>query len=239
MKYGTWHAYEGVGSIWLAIALAIVAGILIYFAIRLRSPIDFKRPQKSLGVVIVITWILSAFAFLFAAAITGSALVQQAGHITPPVNPITPFTFTFGVMSLFVIVVLTQNLGFRGALGSALVGVIAAPLIFELPFDLIIMGRVYLPSPHIAFMLLYFLPLISVELLGFAMLMLSPVTKLSRATLLFLAAMFLLFAAWALFGFAYPSAPLPIVFNVTSKLMAFAASISLFIPHEQPQDAMH
>src|SRR6266487_1830271 len=110
-----------------------------------------------------------------------------------------------GALAFFVIVYLTQQGGVWVASGSALVGTIAAPMIFELPFDLIVMWRTYPPAPAIPFTLLFFLPLFLVELSSFAMLTFSPVMKLSKSTLFLLAGMFLIFAVWALFGFAYPA----------------------------------
>lgn len=54
--------------------------------------------------------------------------------------------------------------------------------------------------------------------------------KLSRSSLFLLAGMFLIFAVWARFGFAYPLAPLPFAMNVIGKILAFATAISLFLP---------
>jgi hypothetical protein len=116
---------------------------------------------------------------------------------------------------------------------SAWVGVIAAPMIFELPFDLIVMLRVHGPAPEMLFNLLYFIPYIMVELLSFALLSLSPFVCLSRYTLFLLAAMFLIFALWALFGFTYPQTPISIALNMLSKVIAFAACISLFLPQQK------
>jgi hypothetical protein len=47
------------------------------------------------------------------------------------------------------------------------------------------------------------------------------------------------FAAWALTGFGYPSTPAAIAFNVASKLLAFVTVACLFLPpeSEQPQPA--
>ena len=124
---------------------------------------------------------------------------------------------------------------FWGAVGSAIVGTIAAPLIFELPFDLIVMGRVYSPTPHILFILLSFLPLMLVEISSFAMLTFSPFMSVSRLTLFLLAGMFFLFAVWAVFGFTYASTPLPYACNAISKILAFAVAVSLFLTR-QPVD---
>lgn len=230
---GTWSPYTGSSSIILSIVLLIVTAGLIFFAFRLPHPIAVKRPGKVLGVTLIVIWGLSVIMFLVAGLIYLLALIQQMSHLTAPANPITPVTMASAVVAFFVIVYLAQQSGFLVASGSAIVGTIAAPMIFELPFDLIVMWRTYPPAPAIPFTLLYFLPLFLVEVSSFAMLMLSPVMRLSRATLFLLAAMFLIFAVWALFGFAYPAAPLPIALNMISKILAFAVAVSLFLPPEK------
>jgi hypothetical protein len=230
---GSWSSYVGSSSIILAVVLLIVTGVLIYCAIRLHHPIEVKRPGKFLGVTLVVIWLLAVITFLVAASIYVLALAQQVGHLTAPVNPITPVTMASGAVGFFVIVYLAQQSGSLVAAGSAIVGTIAAPMIFELPFDLIVMWRTYPPTPAIPFTLLFFLPLFLVEVSSFAMLMLSPAMKLSRATLFLLAGMFLIFAVWAVSGFAYPAAPLPVALNVISKILAFATAVSLFLPPEK------
>jgi len=230
---GTWSPYAGSSSILLAIGLLIVTGILIYVGMRLRRPITFKRPGKVLGFALVGIWVMLVLAFLEASSIYVLALFRQMGHLTVPVNPITPVTAASGVLAFFVIVYLTQQSGMWVASGSAIVGTIAAPMIFELPFDLIVMGRTYPPAPAIPFTLLFFVPLMLVELASFALLTLSPYVKLSSATLFLLAGMFVIFAVWAVFGFAYPATPLPIALNMISKVLAFATAVSLFLPPEK------
>ncbi|MGI9059416.1 MAG: hypothetical protein ACR2H5_12630 [Ktedonobacteraceae bacterium] len=230
---GTWSPYVGSSSLLLAVVLLIVTGVLIFLAIRLHHPIEVKRPGKFLGVSIVVIWLLSLTTFFVAVIIYVLTLYQQVGHLTGPVNPITPITETSGIVAFLVIAYLASRRGFWVAIGSAIVGTIAAPMIFELPFDLIVMWRTYPPAPEILFTLLFFFPLFLVEISSFAMLMLSPVMKMSRYTLFLLAGMFLLFAVWALFGFAYPAAPLPIALNVLSKIMAFATAVSLFLPQKK------
>ena len=231
--YGTWSPYVGSNSLLLAGVLFLVTGVWMYFAIRLHHPIQVKRPGTFLGVTIVVIWLLSVTTFLVAVIIYVRALYQQVGHFTGPVNPITPITETSGVVAFSAIACLASRSGFWVAFGSAIVGTIAAPMIFELPFDLIVMWRTYPPAPEMLFTLLFFLPLFLVEVSSFAMLMLSPVMKLSRYTLFLLAGMFLLFAVWALFGFAYPAAPIPVALNVIAKIMAFATAISLFLPQKK------
>jgi len=42
--------------------------------------------------------------------------------------------------------------------------------------------------------------------------------------------MLAVFAVWALAGFGYPSAPVPITLNVVSKILAFVMVLTLFLP---------
>jgi hypothetical protein len=44
--------------------------------------------------------------------------------------------------------------------------------------------------------------------------------------------MFAVFAGWAVFGFAFPSEPLPFPLNDISKVLCFVAAIMLFVWHE-------
>jgi hypothetical protein len=228
--YGTWNSYAGSGAIILAIVLFIVTGVLMYLGMRLRQPVQVKRPGKFVGISLVVILVLSVLTFLIAAGLYGLADVKQNIHFTGPMNPITPVTMGSALLSFFVIVAMTGENGFWVAVGSAIVGTMAAPMIFELPFDLIVMWRTYPPTPETLFTLLFFLPLFIIELTCFAMLALSPLTKLSRYTLFLLGGMFLIFAVWAVFGFAYPATTVPFALNVSSKILAFATAVSLFLP---------
>lgn len=231
--YGTWSSYTGSSSILLAVALLIVTSILFYVAMRLHHPRAVKSPGTFLRVSLVGIWVLSVTTFLMAAGIYALADEQQKIQFTGPMNPIAPVTLTLAVVAFFVIVKLAERGGFLVAVGSAIVGTIAAPMIFELPFDLIVMWRTYPPTPTIAFTLLYFLPLFLIEVSSLVMLTFSPFVRLSRATLLLLASMFLIFAVWAVFGFAYPATPIPFTLNVISKILAFATAVSLFLPQKK------
>lgn len=147
-------------------------------------------------------------------------------------NPITPVT-VIGVGVVFVVIALASSShGWRVMPGSAVAGAMAAPMIFEFPFDLIVMARLYPPIPPDPawYLALFFAPLFLVELTTLSLLTLSPMVRLSRAAFFSFALMLLVFAVWALFGFAYPSAPAPIALNVVSKILALVAALSLFLP---------
>ena len=85
------------------------------------------------------------------------------------------------------------------------------------------------PDPAL-YRALFFVPLILVELTTLSLLTLSPMVRLSRPALFCLALMLLVFAAWAVAGFGYPSAPVPVAMNVASKILAFVTALSLFSP---------
>lgn len=231
MKHsGSWAPYTGSGSILLAVVLFLAACVLIYLALRVLRPVEVTRPGATIAAFIIMTWLLSVLMFLMASTAYVLALYQQRGSVAAPENPITPVTMISAVVAFLAILALSglRN-GFRLSVLSAVVGTIAAPMIFELPFDLIVMWRTYPPTPQTLYTLLFFLPLFLIELSSFALLTLSPLARVSRITLFLLAGMFLVFAVWAAFGFAYPSAPFPIAMNTISKLLAFAVAVSLFI----------
>ena len=49
---------------------------------------------------------------------------------------------------------------------------------------------------------------------------------------------FVVFAVWAVFGFAFPAEPLPLALNVISKILCFVAAIMLFAwPADLPMPA--
>ena len=110
------------------------------------------------------------------------------------------------------------------------IGALAAPWIFELPFDLIVVTRTYpVPPDPAGYRALFFVPLIAIALSTLALLTLSPMVRLSRAAFWSFALMLAVFAVWALAGFGYPSAPIPITLNVVSKILAFVTVLTLFL----------
>ena len=179
-------------------------------------------------------WILAITGFLVCA----SVYVHQARHVLPgrptPADPITPVTLV-GVGVVFLVILIASTGSPAARLGSAVIGALAAPWIFELPFDLIIVTRTYpVPPDPALYRALFFVPLVAIALSTLALLTLSPMVRLSRATFWSFALMLAVFAAWALAGFGYPSAPLPLTLNIVSKLLAFATVLTLFFPQPPP-----
>ncbi len=234
-QFGTWASYSGSEAIILAVVLLAVAGVLAYLATRLRVPLEIERPGRATAGFLLVLWVLSILTLTINAGAEG----EQALHDFPgyfnsvPVNPITPVTDLAVVLTFIVVLLLSLRRGFRTAFLSAIIGALAAPWIFELPYDLVVMGRTYpplAPDPTL-YRLLFFLPLFLVAVSTFAVLSLSPLVRFSQYTLLALAGMFVGFALWAaLFGFEYPASGGPILLNDVSKILAFVAAVTLFVP---------
>jgi hypothetical protein len=228
---GTWVSYGGTARIALAIILLAAACGAAYAGFRLPLPIALAHPGRKARTIQVVAWLAAIVALLVCLA----AEVEHARHEhlrhTVPANPIAPVTFIC-VGALFFIIIVTSPQGGWTALVSAVAGALAAPMIFELPFDLIVMARTYPPIPPdpALYRVLFFAPLFLVELTTLSLLRLSPLVRLSRAAFLLFALMLAVFAVWGLSGFGYPSAPVPIALNVVSKLLAFAVALSLFLP---------
>jgi hypothetical protein len=177
-------------------------------------------------------WVIAITAFLACA----TAYVQQARqhHLTTarPPDPITPVTLISVGVIFLIIVVISSSYEWPVRLASAAAGALAAPMIFEFPFDLIVMARTYPPIPPdpALYRILFFAPLFLIETTTVSLLTLSPMVKLSRAGFVSFAAMLAVFAVWGLAGFGYPSEPISYALNVASKILAFVTALSLFLP---------
>ena len=232
-QYGTWVSYSGIARIELAIVLLAAAGGLAYAGTRLRLPAQAARPGRTAMAFMLVAWVLAIAAFLACLAV----YAQQDRHDYPgasyaPADHILPVTLLAAGVTFFVILISSSSYGPGARLASAVIGAIAAPMIFELPFDLIVMARTYpavLPHPAL-YRALFFLPLFLIEITTLSLLTMSPMVKLSRGALFSLASILAVFAVWGFFGFAYPSAPIPTVLNVLSKILAFVTVLCLFLP---------
>jgi hypothetical protein len=227
---GEWVSYSGTAEIVLIVVLAAAAAAVAYAGARLPLAARLPRPGRAATITMVAAWV-AAIAALLACVAAYETQVARAGLAhTRPANSITPVTLT-GVCVVFVVIaVALKASGWRVAVGSAVLGAAAAPWIFEVPFDLIIMARTRpLVDPGL-YRPLLFAPLILTGITTVALLSLSPAVRLRRATLWCLAGMLALYAIWALYGFSYPSAPGPVTLNVLSKILALITALTLFLP---------
>lgn len=230
-QYGTWDPYAGTEAVVLAVVLLAIGLSLAYLGTRLKGAVGVRSPGKAVGAFLLLFWVLSLVTFEIGYATYAVQLYQQNMIQAPPTNPITPITEISAAATFVIIAYVTRKRGLKLALGSAFVGTAAAPMVFELPFDLIVMGRTFPPVPPYPelYRLVFFLPLFLVEISTFSLLTLSPLTRISRFTLYSLAGVFFVFAVWATLGFPYPSNPAPFALNGISKILSFAVAITLFL----------
>lgn len=229
-QYGTWFSYSGSGRLILALVLLAAAAAVAFAGIKLPLPARLPRPGKITTRVLIAVWVLAITAFLAGVG----AYAQQAHHDGlggRPADNIFPITFIAAGLTFFFIAVTSRPGGVTAVISGALAAM-AAPMIFELPFDLIVMARTYPPIPPdpALYRTAFFAPLFLIEITTLALLMWSPLVRLTRATFYAYALMLAVFAIWALTGFAYPGTPLPYALNVVSKLLAFATILTLFVP---------
>jgi hypothetical protein len=238
-QFGTWVSYAGSARIVLALALLAGAAIVVYLGFRLPLPFRPPRPGPAATGIMLTTWLIAILAFLICVSVYVQQLRNDHLLRAAPTDSIAPVTFA-GVVILFAVLAITSTQRPVVRWGSAAIAALAAPMVFELPFDLIVMARTYPPlAPDPAlYRAVFFAPLFLIELSTVALLSLSPVVKVSRATFWCLALMLAVFAVWSLLGFSYPSAPIPVLLNATSKIMAFVTTLTLFLPLRGGASAM-
>jgi len=234
IKY-QWVSYGGDARIWLAIILLVAAGGVILAGMRLPLPVRTARPGLVGRAPLIFVWLASIPAFLVALTIYLRQFIHDYGVNTlagEPKDPVAPITFTAVVVVFIIIVISCRSAGIGTRLAGAAIGAIAAPMIFELPFDLIVMARTYpsIPPDPALYRALFFAPLFLIEITTLLMLRQSSMVRLTRATFFSFALMLGVFAVWALSGFGYPSAPLPTALNIVSKILAFVTVLTLFLP---------
>jgi ABC-2 type transport system ATP-binding protein len=234
-QYGTWVSFGGDARIWLAIVLLAAAVGVTLAGIRLPLPFRTTQPGPVGRLAMFLAWGTSIVLFLVCVTfyIRGYVHAYNLGAATTtPKDPIAPITLSAVVIVFIIIITSPGSYTWRRRLASGFIGAIAAPMIFELPFDLIVMARIYPPIPPdpALYRALFFVPLFAIEITTLLLLRLSPMVRLTRATFFSFALMVGVFGIWALSGFGYPSSPLPTTLNIISKILAFVTVLTLFPP---------
>jgi hypothetical protein len=233
-QHGSWADYSGTARITLAVILLIVAAAIVYAGTRLRRPARLPHPGRNTTNVMLTAWVVVIFAFLAVLSALTQQARQQHPHQVRLMGPIAPVTFTAVGVTFVVIVLLGRSYGWPVRLTGAAIGALAAPMVFEFPFDFIVMTRIRQASA--AQLVAFFVPLYLIEIVTLALLAASPMVRLRRVTCFGFASMLVVFAIWALFGFGYPSTEPAYALNVVSKILAFATALTLFLPPRPPRD---
>jgi hypothetical protein len=238
-QHGLWASYSGTAEIALAAVLIGLAAGVAYAGLRLPLPARLPQPGRTVKVCMVTAWIVAIAAFLVCDSLEVThALHEHLVGRGTPADPITPYTVIGAGLIWFAVTLMQGSRGWRIALSSGLFAAVAGPLLFEFPFDLIIMTRTApVPPDPAAYRILFFAPLLAVEITTLVRLAASQTLRLTRVTFWGFAAMLAVFAVWSLDGFAYPSAPEPFALNVVSKILALLTGLSMFLPERSQASA--
>jgi hypothetical protein len=212
-----WNPYSGYAAYALSLILFALGLGVVFLARRLTRDVRLPMPGRGLKVVIVVVWALSILIVLRLFRDVARATGQSVGNI----GPVFPITLASAFFSFAFIAYVSRRDGLGAALGNAFAGAAAGPMVFELPFVLIIMFSVTTPIRSGLFLLFVFLVVILTTL---ALPTFSSRFAVTRYSLYLLGSMVLVFAVWALLtGFAPPSDPVSFSLNGVSKVLGFAA----------------
>jgi hypothetical protein len=224
-----WVSYGGGEAILLMIALLVVASGFAYAGKRLHTPLKITRPGTTVAGFMIAIWLLAIYTLIVATFAYGLQVKQAYPDFVA--RRVRVGTFVDAAVTFFVILYVTRRWGWKVALASAVIGTGAAPMIFEFPFDLIIMTRTNPPIPAhpMLYRQLFFLPLFLWGFSTVSLLTLLPSMRVTAYASYAVAGMLVVFAVWAAFGFAFPAEPLPLALNVISKILSFVTAIMLFV----------
>lgn len=226
-----WARYQGRGRVALTVVLALITVLLVVSAFRMHSPIRTPRFGRPVVAILVTLWPVSIVAFLVAATFYVIQFRREYPHFDASQSPILPVTLSAAALT-FVVLLVVGRAGAAGRLVGAVMAALAAPMVFELPFDLMVMTRTtppVMPHPWL-WRMVFFGPLFAVELCTIALLLAVPAVRVTTWTVVALAALFLSFTMWSSIGLGYPDHPLPHIANVVAKLCAFAVTLTMLLP---------
>ena len=211
----------------LSLILFLITAGLFLTARRMKEAVKLPKMGKVLGVVVIVIW---AFSILFFLKIN-QIYARYIGGATS-LGPIFPITILSAVLTFCYAAYMARRGGPLSSLGNGFLAFIAGPMVFELPFILIIIPLVKAPLiPEIIFLI----PLFTIVITTLSLLLLSRRIALTRNAVYLFGAMMLVFAIWALDGYSYPTNLLTIALNDISKVLSFACIGALFL-QEPPTD---
>ena len=217
---GSWRLYSFPGSVILAFILLIIGIGFVFLGRMIKTSIRVPHPGKSFKIVMIVTWVILILGFLFLYFVSEKRTGRAVQN-----GPIFPITFTCAVVTFAYLVYISRRDGILNALGNAIAGAAAGPMIFEFPFDWIVIPQV---NASLKYLIVFFTPLFVIALVTISLLLLSRRVSITRYSMYALGAMFIVFTVWALFGYSYPATPVPFLLNAISKVLGFISVAALF-----------
>ena len=215
-----WIAYHFPTSLLLACILLIVGIGLVLLGRRLKSRVQVPHPGGMLKLILIAVWVLSLSILL-----RGYLLRKRLFPGAIQSGPVFPITIALAICTFVYLAYIYRREGITTMLGNGFLGAAAGPMVFEFPFDLIVLPQVKAPTTY---MIAFFVPLLVAVLLTLSVFMLSSRVSLTKYSLYSAGAMFKVLAAWALIGFSYPSEPASFILNAVAKVLSFISIAALF-----------
>jgi hypothetical protein len=209
----------------LSLILFLISAGIFLAGRRMRGEIKLPKMGKVLGAIVVIIWAFSIFFF-------HQINIEYAKYTGGAANlgPIFPITIVSAIVTFCYVAYATRRGGPLSSLGNGFLGFVAGPMVFELPFVLIIIPLVKAPLVAEIFFLV---PLFTIVITTLSLLLLSRKIALTKNAVYLFGAMMFVFALWALDGYSYPSNLLIIALNGISKVLSFACIGALFLQKSQ------
>lgn len=218
-----WHAYSGGGAISLGVLLLVLGAASLFLGTRRPSPARLPMPRRGLKVATVIVWAVSILLVLP----LFKEIAVRTGQSALGTGPVLPITLASALGTFILVAYATRGGGLIAALGNGFAGAVAGPMVFELPFLLIITPVVTTRVPHPLFLFVTFLLVILTTL---ALPTFSSRFSIGRYSLYSVGAMLVVFALWAFAtGYAPPADPVSLSLNAVSKVLGFAAIVTGFL----------
>jgi len=217
-----WSPYSGLAAVLLSVLLLAVGAGLLLSGRRLTTARKVPPRGRAVTVATVLVWALS---ILLVLPLFGQ-IARREGQSSLGIGPVFPITLACAFCSFVIVAYLTRGSGTIGALANGIAAAAAGPMVFELPFLLIITPVVTTRVPHPLFLFVVFLVVILTTL---ALPTFSARFSVTKHALYSLGAMFVVFAGWALLtGYAPPSDPTSFALNTVSKVLGFATVVTSF-----------
>jgi hypothetical protein len=216
-----WSPYSGGAALLIASLLSALGAATILLGARMKRDRGLPRPWTWLKVVIVAVWALQILIVL--RIFKHIIAVDPSTGVTGPVLPVT---LASAACTFAIVAYLLRRYGAAAAVGGAFAAAAAGPMVFELPFLLVVAPVASTPTNPGATLTI---PTFLVIFTTLALLSFSSRAALTGYSLCFLGAMLLTFAAWALFfGLSYPSGPATFLLNSVAKVLGFATTAAMF-----------
>ena len=142
---GSWKPYTFPQSVILAFILLIVGIGLVFLGRRLKHSIEVPHPGKRLKIAMITVWALLIL-FILGVIVFNRIGRTAIGTGRTGIGPIFPITLACAVGAFIYIAYISRHDGILTALGRAFVCAAAGPMVFEFPFDMIVIPQIKAPA---------------------------------------------------------------------------------------------